>query len=198
AEYVARLKKANAYDARVKDLQPTWQRITREQIADAEGRLKTAKARLEEAKQKKEAVETAEKSVKDTDDELKKLRTALDTNDFKDLKQRWEQREAYVVDAVRLMSNEQLCLQCHQVGTTPAKEQQGPSLAESAERLRPEWTRRWITNPQRFLHYKTIMPLNFKADAKENEALFLGSDKAFSLDQIKACRDLLMIYPQVA
>jgi len=91
-----------------------------------------------------------------------------------------------------------LCLQCHQVGTITAKEQQGPSLAQAAERLRPEWTRRWITNPQRFLHYKTIMPQNFKANAKENEDKFVGSEQSFSLDQIKAVRDFLMIYPQVA
>ena len=68
----------------------------------------------------------------------------------------------------------------------------------TAERLRPDWLQRWLTNPQRFLNHKTLMPQNFKANAKENEAQFLGSDQAFSLDQIKAVRDFLMIYPQVA
>jgi hypothetical protein len=97
-----------------------------------------------------------------------------------------------------LVANEQLCLQCHQIGSIAAKEQQGPQLGMTAERLRPDWVQRWLTNPQRFLNHKTIMPLNFKANAKENEAQFLGSDQAFSMDQIKAVRDFLMIYPQVA
>ncbi len=197
AEYVERLKKANAYDARVKEMQPVWARILKDEAAAAEVRLKTARARLDEAKKKNEGVDIAEKAVAAADEEQRKLKAAADTNDSKDLQRRWEQREAYVVDAFKLASDGNLCLQCHQVGTIPAKEQQGPSLALASERLRPEYTRRWITNPQRFLHYQTIMPINFKANAKENEALFLGSEQTFSLDQIKAARDLLMIYPQV-
>ena len=74
---------------------------------------------------------------------------------------------------------------------------QGPSLAIAAERLRPDYVRRWIDNPQRFLHYKTVMPINFIANQKQNGDLFLGSEESFSEDQIKAARDLLMIYPQV-
>jgi hypothetical protein len=42
------------------------------------------------------------------------------------------------------------------------------------------------------------MPQNFKANAKENEAQFVGSEQNWSLDQIKAVRDFLMILPQVA
>jgi mono/diheme cytochrome c family protein len=198
AEYVARLKKAGALDGRAKDMQATWKKATQDRIADAEGRLKRAKDQVEEAKKGNQDASAAEKIVSGTEAELRKLRAALDTNDFKDLREQWEQREAYVTDAFKLVANEQLCLQCHQIGTIAAKEQQGPQLGMTAERLRPDWLQRWISYPQRFLHYKTIMPQNFKADAKENEAQFLGSEQAFSLDQIKAVRDFLMIYPQVA
>ena len=40
--------------------------------------------------------------------------------------------------------------------------------------------------------------MNFPREAKGYEAQFVGSEKEFSLDQIKAVRDFLMIYPQVA
>jgi len=198
AEYVARLKKAGVLDARAKDMQPARKRATQDRIAEAQGRPKRAKDPVEGGKKGKRDASAAEKVVSGTEAELRKLRAALDTSEFKDLRKQWEQREAYVTDAFKLVANEQLCLQCHQIGTIAAKEQQGPQLGMTADRLRQDWLQRWLTNPQRFLHYKTIMPQNFKADAKENEAQFLGSDQAFSLDQIKAVRDFLMIYPQVA
>ena len=42
------------------------------------------------------------------------------------------------------------------------------------------------------------MPANFKANGKEYEDQFVGSEKAWSEDQLKAARDLLMVLPQVA
>jgi hypothetical protein len=82
----------------------------------------------------------------------------------------------------------------------PVEQVQGPSLALTADRLRPEWTRRWIAMPQRFLHYKTVMPQNFPANATSNPYAdsFIGSEKNFPDEQIRAVRDFLMIYPQVA
>ena len=53
---------------------------------------------------------------------------------------------------------------------------------------------RWMGNPQRFLHYTTVMPLNFKANAPDYQDVFAGS----SAEQIQAVRDFLMLYPQVA
>lgn len=198
AEYEARLEKAKVLGAREKDLEPIWERVTRDRIADAEARFKRAKDAVEEAKKAGQPTDQADKLVTSVESELRTLRSAADTKDFKELKRQWEQKEAYVTDAFRLVANEQLCLQCHQVGPVAAKEQQGPRLELSADRLRPDWVERWLANPQRFLHYKTIMPQNFKANAKENEDKFVGSEQSFSLDQIKAVRDFLMIYPQVA
>ena len=82
----------------------------------------------------------------------------------------------------------------------PVEQVQGPSLALTADRLRPEWTRRWIAMPQRFMHYKTVMPQNFPANVKPNPypESFVGSENNFSEEQIRAVRDFLMIYPQVA
>jgi hypothetical protein len=44
------------------------------------------------------------------------------------------------------------------------------------------------------------MPANFPANAESNPyaGAFLGSEKGFTQEQIKASRDVLMIYPQVA
>jgi mono/diheme cytochrome c family protein len=198
SDYVARLKKANVLDARAKEMQPVWAKATKDRIADAEARLKSAKAAIEEAKKNNQDAAASEKNVAAIEADLRKWRAAADTNDYKDLRQEWERKEAYVSDAFRLVANEQLCLQCHQVGPIAAKEQLGPQLGLAAERLRPDWLQRWLSNPQRFLQYKTIMPMNFPREAKGYEAQFVGSEKEFSLDQIKAVRDFLMIYPQVA
>src|SRR5207244_1012308 len=127
---------------------------------------------VEEAKKGGQATDAGEKLVASVEAELVTLRQAADTKEFKDLRRQWEQKEAYVTDAFKLVANEQLCLQCHQVGSVAAKEQQGPQLGLTAERLRPDWLQRWLSYPQRFLHYKTIMPQNFKANAKENEVQF--------------------------
>jgi mono/diheme cytochrome c family protein len=198
SEYDARLKKANVLDARVKDLDPVWAKMTNDRLADAQVRLKRAKDAVEEAKKGGQPTETADKQVAAINAEIKVLQQAADTNDFKALRAEWEQKQAYITDAFKLVANDQLCLQCHQLGSIAAKEQQGPQLAYAADRLRPDWLKFWLTNPQRFLHYKTIMPLNFKKDSKENEAMFIGSEQLWSLDQIKAVRDFLMIFPQVA
>src|SRR5262249_9978191 len=151
-------------------------------------------------KQKQGDVATAEKVAANADEAVKRLRQKLDTGDFKDLQQEWERREAYVADAFRLITHPDLCLKCHNVGTMKAQEQQGPPLNLAAERIRPDWALRWISNPQRFLHYKTVMPINFPANAESNPyaGAFIGSEKGFTEEQIQACRDFLMIYPQVA
>jgi mono/diheme cytochrome c family protein len=199
SEYIARLKKANQLDPRAKQLEPIWAQLTKDRIAQGDARLKTAKADVETAKKANQDTGPAQKVVDSIESDLRKWRAAQDTKDFKDLRREWEQQQAYVTDAFKLVANQELCLQCHQVGQVIAKEQQGPQLGLTAERLRPDWVERWLANPQRFLNYKTIMPQNFKADKKENEAAFIGSDGPnFSKDQIKAVRDFLMIFPQVA
>ncbi len=57
----------------------------------------------------------------------------------------------------------------------------------------PTGSSAWITNPSRFLHYSSLMPINFKATARENQDAFVGS----SMEQIEAARDFLFLYPQI-
>jgi mono/diheme cytochrome c family protein len=198
-EYVEWLRKAGRYDATVKELQPVWALVSRDLIAAAESRQKAAATALDDAKKKNEGVDAAQKVAADADAEVKKLKQALDAGDFKDLQKQWETNEAYIADAYRLVANGNLCQSCHSIGSIDAKQATGPPLGLAHERLRPDWTAKWFANPQRFLHYTTVMPANFKADAKQYETEFLGggNERHFSEDQIKAARDLLMAYPQV-
>ncbi len=71
---------------------------------------------------------------------------------------------------------------------------QGPNLALTAERLRPEWVREWIANPDRLFGYKPAMPQNFPNDSLDYQNVFVGK----TLDQVTAVRDVLMDLPRVA
>ena len=108
-------------------------------------------------------------------------------------KERWEREEAYLADAHRLVVNGNLCLTCHKVGGVEPKEYKGPTLDTFSDRGRPDWTQRWVTNPKRFLHYESIMPINFKASARENQDAFIGNSE----DQIRAVTDFLMLHQQI-
>ncbi len=111
--------------------------------------------------------------------------------------QLWETEGAYAHDAFRLLTNyNNPCMGCHNVGNLKAKNPrnaQGPPLDLAWQRLRPEWTARWIANPDRMISYKTPMPANFvKGDKPYPE--FDGTQ----MEQILAVRDILMFYPKVA
>jgi hypothetical protein len=199
-EYVERLKKAGAYDIRLKEMQPIWARVLKEKSNAAEAQVRGAKAIVDDLKSKMQPTEAAEKTLADAEQEARRLKQQLDAGDFQELQAEWETKQAYVIDAFKLITNPNLCTKCHQVGTMPVEQIQGPSLALSAERLRPEWTRRFIANPQRFLHYSTVMPVNFPANVPANPYAesFIGTEARFGEEQIRALRDFLMIYPQVA
>jgi cbb3-type cytochrome oxidase cytochrome c subunit len=108
----------------------------------------------------------------------------------------WEDDGAYAVDALRLVTNyNNACMGCHSVGPLKAKNpetEQGPPLDLSWQRLRPEWTARWIANPERMISYPTPMPANFTR--KDNYPEFDGS----RMEQILGVRDVLLFYPRVA
>jgi mono/diheme cytochrome c family protein len=109
----------------------------------------------------------------------------------------WEQEGAYAFDAFRLMTNyNNACMGCHSAGELKAKnppKEQGPPLELSWQRLRPEWTARWLANPERLISYPTPMPANFKKTDKPYPE-FEGS----VLDQVFGVRDILMFYPKVS
>ncbi len=198
-EYVARLKADKVFDARVKELEPFWQSQFREELAQAEARVKAAQARVEQAKKDMKEDAAIADSLKAAEVALAKIKEGGESNFVAAAKKQWEEKEAYVLDAYRLVSDANLCVKCHQVGTMPVEQEQGPKLGLAAERLRPDWTERWIANPQRFLTFKTVMPINFPANAEKNPyPQFHASVKGFSKEQIQACRDFLMFYPDVA
>jgi mono/diheme cytochrome c family protein len=192
AEYVARLKSSGQYDARKKDLESYFEDKLAADRAEADKRVKDAEAAL------KAAPDAAKAEAQKTVDEAKKVADAaadrVKKKDVADLVKRWEEREAYVADAGRLVINNNLCLTCHSVGSIVGKENKGPNLEQAGERLRPDWTMRWVTNPNRFLHYSSVMPINFlSTKPKEHQEAFIGT----SMDQIQAVRDFLMLYPEV-
>jgi mono/diheme cytochrome c family protein len=217
AAYVSRLRKEKTKDAkgkettqldlRLKEMQPIWEQI----LKDNQNQLTSAKASLEGAKAKRKAVEDAKKDfakeeeyafalqaadgvLKTWENEVERLEKMVKTSGVKDQQAIWEEREAYVTDGYRMLTN--LCLSCHQVGILkPSPDQlQGPPLDLTAKRLQPGWTERWIAYPQRFVPYVTVMPANFpKNQTGQYQHLIAGS----SLDQILSVRDTLMILPRV-
>jgi cbb3-type cytochrome oxidase cytochrome c subunit len=111
----------------------------------------------------------------------------------------WKESEAYAADAWRLVLNRKLCLQCHEIGGLRAGnlQTQGPPLALASQRLRPDWTYRWIASPSHFAPYAgSPMPPYFPANSlgKEYHHLFKGTGP----EQVRAARDVLMNYPRVS
>jgi hypothetical protein len=171
----------------------------------ADNKAKEAeKAEKDEAKKK--VLEAANKPIADNlerakqdeffwGNEVKRLQGLVEKNKVEDQQRAWEEKEAYVTDGYRLLANTQLCLKCHQVGNLRPGEgvKEGPALSEAFNRLRPGWTRRWISDPVRL--HDTVMPVNFPAGAPPQfQQWFVGS----SLDQATAVRDVLMAYPRAA
>jgi mono/diheme cytochrome c family protein len=204
AEYVERLNKDKQYEKRLDQLQDTWNRLLSERIADAESAVKAAKeaqTKEKDADKKKELSATLDKATSDLD-ELQKIQRQIRKQDKKAVREvsfvkDWEQEEAYAVDAFRLLTNyNNPCMGCHNVGALKAKnrkEEQGPPLDLAWQRLRPEWTERWIANPERLISYPTPMPANFRrVDPPYPE--FDGT----LIDQIRGVRDVLLYYPKVA
>jgi mono/diheme cytochrome c family protein len=217
AEYVQRLKAAKMYDERVKEMEPIWQDTLKRRIAEAEVGLDSAKRAVAQAEQ---AVKQAEQAVKDakTDEAKKQKQQELDTQKAQSkqkqqeldalqtqiktwksergkeqLRHEWEQSGAYATDAYKLLTDRNLCLQCHDVGDVRTSQPQGPNLALTAQRLRPEWVKEWIANPDRLFGYKPAMPQNFPNDTLSYQDRFVGK----TIDQVIAVRDILMDLPHV-
>lgn len=190
-EYVARLGKEKV-EERLKGLQPVWEQLLRDRLTEMERLVKTSEEGIKTAKDDA-ARKEAEKNRDALRKELDTLKGQLDKKSFDALNQQWLTREAYASDAWRLLANYNTpCLSCHAVGTLPPKEALGPPLDLSWERLRPEWTYRWLANPERLISYPTPMPQNFLAD-KPPYPEFQGTPR----QQAEAVRDVLLNLPRV-
>jgi mono/diheme cytochrome c family protein len=197
-EYVAGLGRA-AVDQRIEEqkLQSlVWERLLNERISDVGQEVKAAEAQLGSASAADKR--GAQKKLDALKEQLKKLSDESGKKTYLDeLRKSWEQQRAFATDAYRLLANYNLCLSCHEVGTTPAKQQIGPVLTLTEERLRPDWTFRWIANPQRLLIYPKAehpMPQNFPANKTQYQDLFVGTPR----EQAAAVRAALMNYAKVA
>src|SRR5262249_49367754 len=135
-----------------------------DKVADLEAKVKEAEAGVKAA-QKPDDKQTAEQFLKSLQEQLNALKQKDKQETFiKDQQRQWEEKDAYAFDAYRLLTNyNNPCLSCHQVGNLPGKQANGPPLELTWERLRPEWTQRWIANPERMLSYSSPMPPNFAA-----------------------------------
>ena len=197
-EYVAGLGRA-AVDKRIEQekLQAfVWDRLLKDQIAELDQETKLAEDQLKRAKASDKPA--AQKKLDSLKEQMKKLTEESGKKNYVDeLQKRWERERAYASDAYRLLANYDLCLNCHQVGTTEPKQAMGPVLTLAEERLRPDWTLRWIASPQRLLIYPKgghPMPQNFPGNEIRYQDLFVGASR----EQVAAVRDALMNYARVA
>jgi len=103
-------------------------------------------------------------------------------------------------DAMKIVTDGNYCVKCHSVGdyqVRGAVKTLGPNLDEVYRRLRPDYVRRYIANPQRILPY-TGMPVNIPFDPNApnfggvNQALFPGT----SISQLDGVVDLLMNFDE--
>jgi mono/diheme cytochrome c family protein len=166
-----------------------------EQIGKLKEQLKKTKDKDEQKKVEQE-ITTVQASRDTLDGQLKPMKQAFKDVSAEEFQKQWCDNQAYAADAYRMIVNKQMCLQCHQVGPYKSSDEkgvQGPALALAHQRLRPEWTFRWIATPQRHVMYPSLMPVNFKRDVREFQDTLAGD----SLQQIEAVRDVLMDFPRI-
>jgi cbb3-type cytochrome oxidase cytochrome c subunit len=190
AEYLARLKKAGKFDSRLKEMNAVWQAYAERKVAE----LKVGLEALEQAVKDAKDDDPRKKDLAKRKAEIENWNRQIADKKFPDLQKSWETEDAYPTDAVRLLSNRELCLKCHNIGTMKTDEEKGPNLALTAGRLRPEWTEHWIASPKRLFPYDPIMPQNFPKDAKPVDyPEVVGSP----YDKVRAVRDALMDLPRL-
>ncbi|MCP5007037.1 MAG: c-type cytochrome [Planctomycetes bacterium] len=98
----------------------------------------------------------------------------------------------YLADAMKLFESKDVnCASCHVRGTiTPDGEPSSwaPDLSLAKERLRPEWIKRWLMDPQ-LIQPGTKMPKLFREGVFQD--IFPGQPE----EQAEALKDLLMNFP---
>jgi hypothetical protein len=215
--------KVSMLEQRVAELTPVWQQIlkdyeakqadAKQKLAGWESRAKASRAAEEAAKKKadsnakdqqakdwheqlKAAADADEKQLGIWQQEAERLNKFVADGTVEKQRKKWETDEAYITDAYRIVMNRALCLQCHTIGEVETKNEiLGPILTHTPQRLRPGWTERWIADPQRFLPYKSSMPVNFPPHLPgQFSEYFAGT----SLERIQAIRDVLMILPRAS
>jgi len=103
-----------------------------------------------------------------------------------------------LADALKVVTSNDYCVKCHFVGDFKpqgGEKTLGPQLDRVGERLRPDYTQRWVGNPKRILPY-TGMPTNIPAPPGKpiSQSLFPGDN----LQQLDGVVDLLMNWDRFA
>jgi mono/diheme cytochrome c family protein len=204
---IERSKKEKLLAPREDQLKPIFAEMLADQLAEAEKELPRAEERLKAAKKAEEEAmgdkkadavaihKTAEQALKDLKQDIARLKVQVKEKNYTALLEQWRKQEAYATDGYRLMTNSDVCLKCHQVGNQAGGQLLGPSLNLAAERLRPEWTLRWIARPARMTTYEPRMTVYFpnKDEPPLHQQIFPGS----ALDRATVSRDLLLNLPSV-
>lgn len=185
-----------------------WKEVTQDQLTASRRDLILAREDLkiaDEALKKtpedaplKESRKRASEQIGAVEARIKLLEDAIAREDYPVLAQEYRTRDAYAADSYRLLlkveGQQPLCLTCHLLNGKGAGS--APALDHLWDRLRPEWTARWIANPSRMFAYSPLMQQNFKP-AKPGELLPLGPLVGTPLDQVEAIRDALMNYAEI-
>ncbi|HEY2148543.1 MAG TPA: hypothetical protein VGH32_11435, partial [Pirellulales bacterium] len=114
------------------------------------------------------------------------------------LEQIEQDQPKHLEKALGIVVDSQFCVKCHQIGDfspTGTPRAMAPRLDRVHNRLRPEYTHRWIGDPARILPY-TGMPQNYPPPPAPPVAQNLY--KGTSEDQINALVDLLMNFDRFA
>jgi cbb3-type cytochrome oxidase cytochrome c subunit len=200
ARYVARLKPKDL-EARARQLRPVWEAKAQKDLDAAEQAVRQAKRAEKAAKDGKSAelpaAANAVKLAEKRRDGAKAVLAKAKKGDFAAQEKHWKESEIYAQDAFKLLTNKNLCLQCHNVGPIHIEGVKGPNLALSAERLRPEWAEEWIAHPRRLFTYSPIMPQNFPNGPDPLKWLEQGAFVGSPLQQTRAVRDILMDLPRL-
>lgn len=185
-DYVRELAATNKLQARAQ-----------EYLAEADRRLAQARDHAKRAVGEA-ARKAAQEEVAALEQEVRELKDALQNKDAEALKRRLDASDLYWTDAYRLVAArgkvKSACLQCHNVGEVRADEQVGPALEAAFQRLRPDWTERWIGNPNRMIGYPSKMPQNYPAD----QTVFQELLPLPSREQVRAARDVVFNLERVA
>jgi cbb3-type cytochrome oxidase cytochrome c subunit len=201
--------KETLFKERVDAFTPVWEEIRAAKEAEAKTAIEQIKKNIDaqKAAEKKAAqavtdekdnakkpalqqqLEGIQSSLKAAATEMGELEKASTRWSVKNQQERWEQSEAYVSDAYRLLVSRELCTKCHQVGSFAPSEpvKIGPPLALAQDRLRPDWIERWVNKPHRFVPYNSVMPAYFNKNTPQYQALHAGP----AAEQLQALRDAL-------
>ena len=165
-----------------------WTRIAGRHDAEAKAELTSAQAEV-----KRLAAGKDEATRKKWEDRVKLIQGQLDLKP----KAGSKVADLYSRQAYQLLTDKNLCLQCHTVGTIAIDKPQAPNLALAAERIRPEWMEMWIANPKRMFTYEPIMPVNFPNGHDPLQWKYQESFTGPPIQEVRAVRDLLLDGPRL-